>query len=602
MFGSRLSLDENIIQDVQGMEIIHKEGIMKSLQWLVTGTVGLIMSLGLSPVAAREASTEIPDVQIPRSGCVTYKVNPKRLYAPFKVQVLSSNLVREFLFEDTSDEVFDKSVFDTKVLADSNVTVNYIDRNGQVVSGETESGRSSGNVGDCREEITLNFGLKATAGSFERLANKFSARSYYDAIDPDDEKKTLNDWKRQNDFFVVNTPTSSEQRDPTGPDINLPQPSVAPTKPRVKTPIRKRSSVAGGEAIAQIEQSDLSDDASAIYFNHGDLGFGRDMHMKRRGKNNKNVAFYVTNYRSLQDGIDHDDPIATVAMEYSYGSKKGKNKERYIQFYAFGADGNRIEAADLDGRGAKALPGLCVTCHGGNLPEDVPKAGDLDARFLPFDLNAFDYSESDPAYTRAAQESALKTMNLALLDAFPTDAMTELIQGWYAGSATSFASQQRINEQGNQKIARNRTRAKTQSGSGIHAQTASVAGIFVPSERSPILNRTTQRTDFVPDGWRGDHEELYTEIVAPYCRGCHITRAGALDWSTHSDFVAYAGSEVNLIKDRVCNAETDTMPNAKATYQNMWLSSVDPIDVFTRHGIFTLGANDTCGQGPWARP
>ncbi|MDH3770148.1 MAG: hypothetical protein OET79_04045, partial [Nitrospirota bacterium] len=371
---------------------------MKSGLWLVTGTVGLIMSVGLSPVAAREASTEIPDVQVPRSGCVTYKINPKRLYAPFKVQVFSRNFFREFLFEDTSDEVFDKSVSDTNVLADSTVSVNYIDRNGRVVPGETETGVSSENQVDCSVKLKLDFGLTAEAGSFEILnagAGFQIAEDYYGAIDPDGKKTTLNDWKRENDFFVVNTPTSSEEIDPTGPDVHLPQPSVAPTKPKAKSLVRKGSpDAAGGIVLGQIEKSDFGDDASAIYFNHGDLGFGRDMHMKRSGKNNKNLAFYVTNYRSLENAINRANPIATVAMEYSFGSRKGKDKSRYIQFYAFDAEGGRLFNADLDGRGEKYLPQLCMTCHGGMQGErnltsgEIPESGGLGARFLPFDLNA----------------------------------------------------------------------------------------------------------------------------------------------------------------------------------------------------------------------
>ena len=172
--------------------------------WIVCASF-IFLSTSFSSVAALEKA-ENPQTgsgnpnQSVQKGCVTYKITPKRLYAPFRVQVLSNNLVREFLFEDTSDEVFDKSVFDTNVSADSTVTVNYIDRNGRVVPGETESGRSSGNIGDCREEMTLNFGLKATAGSFEVTPNPFSARSYYDAIDPDGIKTTLNDWKRENGF------------------------------------------------------------------------------------------------------------------------------------------------------------------------------------------------------------------------------------------------------------------------------------------------------------------------------------------------------------------------------------------------------------------
>ena len=566
--------------------------------WIVCASF-IFISTSFSSVAALEKAENpqtgsgIPN-QSAQSGCVTYKINPKRLYAPLKLQVLSKNLIREFLFEDPSDEVFDKSTVDTGVLANSSVIVNYIDRNGRVVPGETESGRSSGNIGDCREKITLNFGLKATAGSFEFLnskASKYTARDYYDAIDPGENKTTLNDWKRENGFFALNIPTQSEQTD--APDINLSQSSTARVKPKTAK-LR----------IGTVEQQDNSDDAAAVYFNHGDLGFGRDMHMKRSGKNNKNIAFYVTNYRSLEDTIDRKDPIATVAMEYSYGSRKGKDKSRYIQFYAFGANGDRIEAADLDGRGEKYLPQLCMTCHGGLQGDreiassDIPKAGGIGARFLPFDLNAFDFSESDSQYSRAAQEAVFKTMNEAILEAFPTDAMTQLITGWYTDRTLTGSPKTGL--QPNVIISKSsrRAKAKVRPSTGIAAQSGSPQDIQAQTGSSTGLSRPTQDSTYVPVGWRGAHEELYTEIVAPYCRGCHITRRNDMDWTTYEEFAGYG----SLIKLRVCENSSYTMPNAKATYQNMWLNSVDPIDVFTRHNIFEVASGESCGQGPWARP
>ena len=395
---------------------------------------------------------------------------------------------------------------------------------------------------------------------------------------------------------LTNSTLSTTDNTPNGPlanDVSSLRRKGSSSKNQHRNPGRQR-------VLKSVQEGSGEEEASAIYFNHGDLGFGRNMHMTRRGKLKKNLAFYVTNYRSLEDAIDRNDPIATVAMEYSFGSKEGKDRDRYIQFFAFGADGNRIESADLDGRGEKDLPGLCVTCHGGNLGSIVPEGGDIGARFLPFDLNAFDYSESNENYTRAAQESAFKTMNLALLDAYPTVAVTELIQGWYASSTPSLPSQRRMNRQGKRNPGSKSTRARTQSSAGIHAQSESIEDAIMVSEGSPILNRTTQNSEFVPVGWRGDHEELYTKIVAPYCRGCHMTRVFLIDWNTYEEFAAVGTT--TKIKHRVCQENEDTMPNAKATYQNMWLNSVDPIDVFTRHNIFEVASGESCGQGPWARP
>ena len=586
--------------------------------WTVCASF-VFLSSSFSPVAALEKADnphtgiEIPDSTAP-PGCVTFKINPRRLYAPFKIQVRTNQFKREFLFEDPGDKVFDKTAKDNNVLADSTLIINYIDRKGRVVPGGNEAGRASGSIWDCTPEISLDFGLKATAGSFDRLNDSDEdsasrrAKEYYYAIDPDRLKTTLDDWKRENGFFVANSPTEFEDAD-LPPDIRFPQPSSARVKRKSKKVVRQRSSKSSALVIGQAEQQGNLDDAKAVYFNHGDLGFGRDMHMKRSGKNNKNIAFYVTNYRSLEDAIDRDDPIATVAMEYSYGSRTGKGRSRYVQFYAFNGKGDRIESADLDGRGEKYLPNLCMTCHGGKFAEkdpeadppksDIPEFGGLGARFLPFDLNAFDFSESNSRYSRATQEASFKTMNEALLDAFPTEAMTQLIRGWYTDIVVSNTpatlSDTSVNLSKRSRTAQVKVRPRT----GIAAQSGVTPEIQTQSVSTSNLNRSTQDSAYVPAGWRGEHAELYTEIVAPYCRGCHITRLDDLNWTTYEKF---ANSVKSIyIKGAVCANSTHTMPNAKATYQNMWLSSVDPIDVFTRHDIFEVASGETCGQGPWAR-
>ena len=567
-------------------------------------------AMGLPSVSGKNQSA-VDTVNQVSNGCVMFTIDPKILYGPFDVQIQSFQPLSyrtEVRVEDNI-RIFDSAMQKTGVPAEATLTVNYIDRGGQVVPGETESGQSgpptTGSSINCSNKISLDFGLKATAGSFERLNLPDEAKAlrvaeaYYQAIDPDSTKTTLNDWKKANGFLVVDNDASFVGED--SPGLDPPTLGSDRIPRRAKKKGKRRAHTPKRPVLPQVEPQSIGDDASAIYFNHGDLGFGRDMHMKRYGENGKNLAFYVTNYRSLEDTIAREAPIATVAMEYSFGSRKGKNVSRYIQFYAFGADGERVTKADLDGRGEKYLPNLCMTCHGGKQGEvlttsNLPDSGGIGARFLPFDLNAFDFSEEDSRYTRAAQEGAMKIMNEAILDALPTEAMTELINGWYSGLTTSrSAMRDRENTKRSLKQLRSNNK-KRRAGSGIRAQ--SVVGNQSLSDGVVTLNRATQNSEFVPLGWRGDHEELYTKIVAPYCRGCHITRAGTLDWSTFADFVAYSGP----IKDKVCKQDKDTMPNAKATYQNMWLSSVDPIDVFTRHGIFTMGVNDECGQGPWARP
>src|SRR5438046_9350369 len=76
---------------------------------------------------------------------------------------------------------------------------------------------------------------------------------------------------------------------------------------------------------------------------------------------------------------------------------------------------------DLDGGRAKKLPWLCIVCHGGVNAANVasgqpyPNSGNVHAHFLPFDLNALDYS-CDRRFTRAAQEGVFHKLNQGVLE------------------------------------------------------------------------------------------------------------------------------------------------------------------------------------------
>ncbi len=134
----------------------------------------------------------------------------------------------------------------------------------------------------------------------------------------------------------------------------------------------------------------------AVYENEYDLGFGRDMYMQTGGFDGKCtncLAFYVTNYKNVEEAIAGINPIATVAMEYS--PQDSATGTAYTKFYVFHADGSIALDADLDGNGKKVVPTLCVVCHNGNtssMTATGTTAGDLrTARFIPFDVESFRY-------------------------------------------------------------------------------------------------------------------------------------------------------------------------------------------------------------------
>jgi hypothetical protein len=243
------------------------------------------------------------------------------------------------------------------------------------------------------------------AASPEHEEDENTALAYYATVDPNDDRLTLDDWLLVNGF--------------------------------------------GGGATA-----------SAVYVNEADLGFGRHMYVKTHPDGR--VASYVVNHgddtsptpsNPTADPVDgsadekianvHNglNVIATVAMEFG-PPVEDPGAAYYTKFYAFGPDGERIQQADLDGRGAKSIPGVCNVCHGGS-PRPVladgryPGRGDTGAGFLPWDLDAFGFSNTLygglPIYSRASQEDDFKALNAAVLATNPNETTREVIEGWYGG-------------------------------------------------------------------------------------------------------------------------------------------------------------------------
>ena len=278
------------------------------------------------------------------------------------------------------------------------------------------------------------------------------------------------------------------------------------------------------------------EDNQAVYFNGGDLGLGRWMHMKKSGNN---IAYYVSNYGIPPDrgSVDlasfarqRNDPslglIATVAMEYS---PDAGGKQQYTKFYVFNnagnRGGNRVNKADLDGNGNKYIPNLCVICHGQNTFSKTDASADLSAHFIPFDLDSFRYSTLANADSRANQEPQFKGLNAGVHDVTrPTPAITELIEGWYGGAR---------------------------------------------------LPNAAEDDNFVVTGWTApvDKSSLYTQVVKPSCRSCHITREGTISWAKWSDAANNAFKESGGDIRRLVCGPNRLMPHAKVTYQNFWRST-----------------------------
>jgi hypothetical protein len=217
--------------------------------------------------------------------------------------------------------------------------------------------------------------------------------AYYNVIDPQSLRRTLDNWKAKNGF-------------PNG-------------------------------------------EVRAAYLNRNDLGFGRDMHCRQDTSSSPDpyIACYVTNYGAPdQNPANADDAVnqnaktrlATVAMEYR---KIEGQASPIVKFFVYGPDGSIVtDGADLDNQGKRPIPQLCTVCHGSNTyqPNDYlhPTLADVDlqASFREFDLASYGYS-SVSGWSRKDQEANFKELNQMVVASNPSTAIKDLITGWYTGNS-----------------------------------------------------------------------------------------------------------------------------------------------------------------------
>lgn len=355
------------------------------------------------------------------------------------------------------------------------------------------------------------------------VENRLTAEAYYRAVDPAGRKTTLSDWKAENGF---------------------------------------------GDGAGE--------EHSARYINSFDLAFGRRMFVRVDG--NGNVASYVENYPTMDALQAGTFLIASVAMEYSpapcadypddYPGKFSCDPDRkYTKFYTFvpepaTGEQRRTLSQDFDTRGEKFQPGVCMGCHGGVPPVlgsfatdgggnlVYPNFGDVSARFLPWDVDSFTFSDREfegqgrtgpvPGFTRAEQQQAFKAFNRIVLDhTDPSDVQRELIEGWYGGEGMP---------------------------SDVFNGGFTPAGWLPESLGGPLGN---------PD----DSEDLYHAVAGPACRACHSVRdsSAALSFSSYTAFNAFATSIRSQVFDR------GTMPMARRTMDDLWVHFPDGIQRLAAH-------------------
>jgi hypothetical protein len=372
-------------------------------------------------------------------------------------------------------------------------------------------------------------------------------------------------------------------------------------------------------------------DAAGYYLNKNDLGFGREMHCNITGFGSplgnrivghfevrdrfggsftgvpllipNHVACYVSNYSTncidlanndprnanLAAEADPDNVIATVAMEYS-PVEFFEHLGSMVKFFVYARGGQQVDlheaprqfAADLDGCGVKYVPQLCQNCHGGDYPEisyedettpsfdpdDMPEfiedlvgtdtLGGLDqfvdwvgdfpvsplpngvdgqvpardrsillqsiqdnpSSFLPFDTDTYDFPTL-AGFSETDQHDEFRELNRIVRSTQPEQAIKDLINGWYGGFGLSGTFDETWTDS-----------AWTGSaGSGL------------------------------------DYADLYNDVYARSCRGCHAAHTGLTFDDPTTD---YPFSAASSFRSRVCEPSSAPMPHARLTYENLF--------------------------------
>ena len=297
---------------------------------------------------------------------------------------------------------------------------------------------------------------------------------------------------------------------------------------------------------------------TVIFRDVHDLGYGRRMTARRNVDGT--VAVMVENYQvnaipgqlygslNLEAAIARDSRwhVGTNAIEFS----PAPNGQTFAKFFNFSSTtGQRQLTADLDGKGQKSMPGICIACHGGradplNADGSFPNGGNVRARLQPLNVGSFEFS-TQPGFTRADQEANLKRLNQFVLCTYPLDAATANTEDACRPIATAA-------EWSNQWQSTAAEMLKSwYGGTGMSAPTFS--------------------DTYLPAGWVGQ-EPLYNTVVAPYCRTCHILRGSGFNQSD-IDFMSFAKFQSYADRIKAHVIDRGNMPLAFLVAQRFWNST-----------------------------
>lgn len=351
-------------------------------------------------------------------------------------------------------------------------------------------------------------------GVFEVAAPEYAV-AYYEAVDPANAKDTVAKWKAANNIGLTT----------------------------------------GGHVEHAVTIGDQRD-----------LGYGRRMTAHRSP--NGDMAFIVENYLvgayggytplNVEAAVNQVAQwhIGTNAIEFSPGPG-GAPDARFAKFYSFDpVTGARLTTINMDGRGAKAMPTPCITCHGGRgdplTPPDASgkrrfplvmnsysqQRGDVQAQLHPFEPATFDYANI-AGFRRADLEAKLKEINKMVLCAMPLP----------TGTVPLFP----------EDTCRRVATPHEYQGTAAHHLKDMYGGDGLPNASSHAVDT------YVEDSWKtAGQSDLYLTVQAPNCRVCHLLRGTAAQSDIAFDTFAHFDGYKDRIK--VHMADRGNMPLSKLIY------------------------------------
>lgn len=374
------------------------------------------------------------------------------------------------------------------------------------------------------------------------------AQAYYAAIDPANAKDTLAKWKAANGF--------------------------------------------GSGTGSQVQ---------AVFGDMRDLGYGR--YVTARKNPDGTIAFFVDNYLvlpaagygystlNLDAAVARDQRwyIGTNGIEFSPGPGCTTPLPNALpacrlfpKYYTFSATtGARLLAANLDGRGAKAMPGICISCHGGRGdPLTAPDTngaqmfavvgnpasgvrGDVKGKFHFFEPDTFGFS-TQPGFTRADQEAAIKTLNQWVLCSYPMPTTA-------SGVASPYPEDQ----------CRRVANIDEWQGGAADVIKAAYGGNGLPNP--------TYVDTYVPASWVvAGQTTLYQNVVQPACRMCHILRG--IGQQSDADFATYAAFQASADRIKAHIVDRGNMPLTHVLADRYWAtpSMYNTLNTFLQSQGYTV--------------